>query len=218
MRRRCRRGARNRDARHRRDSFEHGGQPGRYPSRVRRHRAGTRVAKSRRHDRTGDRACAECGGLSPRGRRGYRSHARPRPGGLAVGRPDVCEGAGAGERSRDGRRESYRGSSARALARKSNRDAVPCAGRVGRPHRAVRGRGFRALSPHRTHARRRRRRGVRQGREVDGAWLSGRSRNRRAVPARQSKERANPARARQRRADGFQFQRREDGGRDSSGY
>ena len=58
MRRRCGRSDRNELARHRGNSFEHRREPGRHPSRIRRHRAGTRVAQSRRHDRAGDRARA----------------------------------------------------------------------------------------------------------------------------------------------------------------
>ena len=53
-------------------------------------------------------------------------------------------------------------------------DAVSGAGRVGRAYRALRGRGLRPLSPIGPHPRRRRRRGVRQGRQADGARLSGR--------------------------------------------
>ena len=218
MRRRCRRGDRNERGGHRGNSLEHRRQPGRYPSRVRRYRARTRVAQSRRHDWTGGRARTDCGGMPPRRRRGNRGHARAGIGGIVAGRADVREGSRAGERGRDGRRESYRGSPARAVAGKSNRDAVPRAGRFGRPHGAVRGRGFRALPAHRAHARRRGRRSVRQGREADGAGLSGRPGDRRDVAARESQARENPARARQRRADGFQFQRREDGGRDSARY
>ena len=172
-------------------------QPGRPARPLRRRRARDRQPGPRRPHRPGGRAGVRRGrALGPPGRRrrlrGRRRRRHLRPGPRR--RPARRRVGGQGARARVGRavhrRQPPRGAPLRHVPRGA-RPRAPARGaaRVGRPHAARAHGGPRAVPGARLHHRRRRRRGLRQGRPLPRPRLPGRAGHRpaggrRATPRR----------------------------------
>ena len=185
----------------------HGGRPralvrrvlaGRPARALRRRRAGDRVAAPSRARHARRAAGARRGRRDlARRRRARRGHAGPRSRRGAARRAVGGEGdrVGAAAAARAGR--PPRGSRRVALPRaRTARAAVPLPARERRPHAAPRGSRARPLRAARNDARRRRGRGIRQGRAPARSRLSGRRGDRPARARREIRRRSrSPSRA-----------------------
>ena len=150
-----------------------GQQPGRPARPLRRGRARDRQPGPPRAAHPGGRRGARRGRHRATPRRRRRRHRRARADRRAAGRGQRGQGAGAGLGRALRRRQPPRGPPVRRLARGARPGAAARrAARVGRPHAADPDGGPRPVPPARPDHRRRRRRGVRQGRPLPRARLS----------------------------------------------